>query len=406
MKFHYICNDCGAEYPSDAIIYRCPACSGKAAEGEMQRGNLRTVLDPAYLKKLGGKNAVTPFDFFPYDIPTPEAYPVGNTPLSGPVRLREKYKAPRLLLKNDGMNPSGSFKDRASQLVVGQAKHFGENTVALASTGNAGSAMACAGAAYGMDIVLFVPETAPRNKLMQSVLYGARVVPVKGTYDDAFGLSIEFTEKHGGINRNTAYNPMTIEGKKSISIELFNQLGRRAPEYVYVPVGDGVIYSGVVKGFKDLLEAGLIKALPKVVCVQSERSNAISAAWESGEAKTLKAATTKADSISVASPANGRMAVDFIRECGAWAVQVSDEAIIAAELELCSLAGLFAEPAASAAWAGYTADLAAGRISPDAEAVILLTGTGFKDMKAVEDEVAMPASVEPNLAAVEKFLFP
>ncbi len=405
MKFHYLCNDCGAEYPSDAITYRCPACSGKAGEGEMQRGNLRTVLDLELLRELGRRESVTFFDFFPYPVPTPEAYPVGNTPLSGPVRLREKYKAPKLLLKNDGMNPSGSFKDRASQLVVGQAKHFGENTIALASTGNAGSAMACAGAAYGLDIVLFVPETAPRNKLMQSVLYGARVVPVKGTYDAAFGLSIEFTEKHGGINRNTAYNPMTIEGKKSISIELFNQLGRRAPEYVYVPVGDGVIYSGVVKGFKDLLDAGLIKTLPKVVCVQSEKSNAISRAWESGEMKALKAATTKADSISVASPANGRMAVDLIHECDAWATQVSDEDIIAAELELCAEAGLFAEPAASAAWAGYKSDLASGRISPEAEAVILLTGTGFKDMKAVEDEVAMPKSVEPKLAAVEAFLF-
>jgi threonine synthase len=405
MKFHYLCNDCGAEYPSDALIYRCPACSGKAGEGEMQRGNLRTVIDLELLNELGRRESVTFFDFFPYPVPTPEAYPVGNTPLSGPVGLREKYKTPKLLLKNDGMNPSGSFKDRASQLVVGQAKHFGEKTIALASTGNAGSAMACAGAAYGLDIVLFVPETAPRNKLMQSVLYGARVVPVKGTYDAAFGLSIEFTQKHGGINRNTAYNPMTIEGKKSISIELFNQLGRRAPEYVYVPVGDGVIYSGVVKGFKDLLDAGLIETLPKVICVQSEKSNAIALAWESGEMKALKAATTKADSISVASPANGRMAVDLIHECDAWATQVSDESIIAAEIELCAEAGLFAEPAASAAWAGYKADLASGKISPEAEAVILLTGTGFKDMKAVEDEVAMPKSVEPKLAAVEAFLF-
>jgi threonine synthase len=404
MNFHYICNDCSAEYPSDSIIYRCPACSSKAGKGEMQRGNLRTVIDPDYLKSLGRKEAVTFFDFFPYPVPNPEAYPVGNTPLSGPVRLREKYKAPRLLLKNDGMNPSGSFKDRASQLIVGQARHFGVDTVALASTGNAGSAMACAGAAYGMKIVLFVPETAPRNKLMQSVLYGATVIPVKGSYDDAFGLSIEFTEKHGGINRNTAYNPMTIEGKKSISIELFNQLGRRAPEYVYVPVGDGVIYSGVVKGFKDLRDAGLIPALPKIICVQSTKSNAIAAAWKSGEPKTIAAATTKADSISVASPANGRMAVDFIGECDSWATQVSDEAIISAELELCREAGLFAEPAASTAWAGYLADLEAGRIARDAEAVILLTGTGFKDMKAVEDEVAMPKSVEPELSAVERYL--
>ncbi|ADK80511.1 MULTISPECIES: threonine synthase [Sediminispirochaeta] len=405
MEFHYICNDCGAEYDSKHIIYRCPACSGKAAEGEMQRGNLRTIIDPAYLKSLADKKNLSPFDFFPYEIPTPQAYPVGNTPLLGPERLRKRYKVPRLFLKNDGMNPSGSFKDRASQLVVGQALHFGEQKVALASTGNAGSAMACAGAAYGLEIILFVPETAPRNKLMQSVLYGATVVPVKGTYDDAFGLSIEFTEKHGGINRNTAYNPMTVEGKKSVAIELFLQFARRAPEYVYVPVGDGVIYSGVVKGFKDLLDAGLIERLPKVICVQSTKSNAIAQAWESGEAKTIPAATTKADSISVASPANGRMAVDFINECKGWASQVSDEAIIEAELELCKEAGLFAEPAASAAWAGYKQDLASGKITPEAEAVVLLTGIGFKDMKAVEDTIKMPNSVEPKLDAVEAFLF-
>lgn len=404
FSFTYICNDCGAEYPSDKILYRCPACTDTAAPGEMQRGNLRAVMDPEYLKELGRRREVSFFDFFPYPIPSPEAYPVGNTPLFGPKLLREQYKAPKLLIKNDGMNPSGSFKDRASQLVVGQAYHFGENTIALASTGNAGSAMACAGAAYGLDIVLFVPETAPRNKLMQSVLYGARVVPVQGTYDDAFGLSIEFTRKHGGINRNTAYNPMTIEGKKSISIELFNQLGRRAPEYIYVPVGDGVIYSGVVKGFKDLRDAGLIDTLPKMICVQSEKSNAISSAWQSGKPMTIKAATTRADSISVASPANGRMAVDFIREAGSWATQVSDEAIIEAELELCRLTGTFAEPAASTAWAGYKADLAAGKIGPEAEAVILLTGIGFKDMKAVEDEVAMPKSVKPELSAVEEYL--
>jgi threonine synthase len=404
FSFTYKCNDCGAEYPSNRIIYRCPACAGDAAPGEMQRGNLRAVIDPEYLKELGHRKEVSFFDFFPYPIPSPEAYPVGNTPLFGPKLLREKYKAPKLLIKNDGMNPSGSFKDRASQLIVGQAHHFGEKRVALASTGNAGSAMACAGAAYGMEIVLFVPETAPRNKLMQSVLYGARVVPVQGSYDDAFGLSIEFTEKHGGINRNTAYNPMTIEGKKSISIELYNQLGRRAPEYIYVPVGDGVIYSGVVKGFKDLRDTGLIEKLPKMICVQSEESNAISAAWESGKPLALKAATTKADSISVASPANGRMAVDFINEAGSWATQVTDEAIIEAELELCKLTGTFAEPAASTAWAGYMADLAAGKISPEAEAVILLTGIGFKDMKAVEDAVAMPKSVKPELTAVEAYL--
>ncbi len=404
MEFTYVCNECGKEYKADEIMYRCPACNRTEKANEMQKGNLRTLIDPDYLKSLSKKDSVSPADFMPYPIPHIDTYPVGNTPLIGPTRLREKSGCTDLWLKNDGMNPSGSFKDRASQLVAAQALHFGVPTVTLASTGNAGSAMACAGAAYGLDIVLFVPHTAPENKLLQSVLYGAKVVPVEDSYDTAFSLSLEYTEKYGGINRNTGYNPMTIEGKKSISIELFNDLGRNIPDVMYVPVGDGVIYSGVFKGFYDLHVAGLIPKLPKLVAVQSTKSNAIATAWKSGDARTIDKATTRADSISVASPANGRMAVNYINDSGAWATQVSDEEISAAQLELASEAGTFVEPAAAAAYAGFNADLAAGRISKDQKIVVLLTGIGFKDMLAVTNAVSVPKAVKPNMQSVEEFL--
>jgi threonine synthase len=264
--------------------------------------------------------------------------------------------------------------------------------------------MACAGAAYGLDIVLFVPHTAPENKLLQSVLYGAKVVPIEDTYDAAFSLSLEYTEKYGGINRNTGYNPMTIEGKKSISIELFNDLGRSIPDVMYVPVGDGVIYSGVFKGFYDLHVAGLIPKLPKLVAVQSTKSNAIATAWKTGDLRTINKATTRADSISVASPANGRMAVNYINDSKAWATEVSDEEITAAQLELAAEAGTFVEPAAAAAYAGFNADLAAGRIDKSQKVVVLLTGIGFKDMKAVSNAVSVPSAVQPNMQAVEEFL--
>jgi threonine synthase len=171
---------------------------------------------------------------------------------------------------------------------------------------------------------------------------------------------------------------------------------------VYVPTGDGVIYGGVYKGFFDLLSAGLIEKMPRLVAVQSDKSNAIARAWKSGEMKTLDEATTRADSISVASPANGRMAVEYIDACGAWAVEVSDEAITEAQLELAAEAGVFVEPAAAAAWAGFLAD--SDRLDPEEEAVVLLTGIGFKDMKAVTDAVEMPASVDPEMEAVEERL--
>ncbi|MDA3940515.1 MAG: threonine synthase [Spirochaetia bacterium] len=402
MDFKYECSDCGKEYPSDKIIYRCPVCSEANEIGKMQKGNLITKIDSKHLQSLKLKDTVSPEDFLPYKIPNIDTFPVGNTPLSSPLRLIEKTGFKNLKIKNDGANPSGSFKDRASQLVAAQAIHFGEKTIALASTGNAGSAMACAGAAYGLDIVLFVPESAPKAKLLQSALYGAKVVPIKDNYDAAFGLSIEYTEKYGGINRNTAYNPMTIEGKKTVSIELFNQLGKKAPDVVYVPVGDGVIYSGVFKGFYDLKEAGLIDKLPKIICTQSEKSNAISKAWKTKNLNTIAAATTRADSISVASPANGRMAVRYINECDAWATEVTDEAILTAQLELGKEAGVFAEPAAACAWAAFKKDADEGKISKDAEVIVLLTGIGFKDMASVEGAVFVPESIEPTVEALKK----
>ena len=266
MRFKYVCSDCGREYITDEIMYQCPECSKLNKGTSFPKGNLIVKLEKEVLKKAKEKDHVTPNDFYPYPSDDEEAYPIGVTPLMAPRRLQEETGVKNLYFKLDSQLISGSFKDRASYEVALQAKAVGEKKIALASTGNAGAAMSAVGAAMGLDIILFVPASAPINKLMQSVLYGAKVIPVKGTYDDAFKLSIEYTRLHGGINRNTAYNPMTIEGKKSISIELFEQMGGKAPDAVYVPVGDGCIIAGVAKGFSDLLEAGLIDKMPRMIC--------------------------------------------------------------------------------------------------------------------------------------------
>ncbi|HHT81441.1 MAG TPA: pyridoxal-phosphate dependent enzyme, partial [Spirochaetales bacterium] len=220
MRFSYECSDCNKVYQSEEVMYQCPDCSQQNEKGSFSKGNLIVKLNKEDLAKLAKQEHVTMYDFFPYPVPTPEVFPVGGTPLARPHRLGKKYGLTNLSCKLDSALPSGSFKDRASLLIAAQAIAHSQNRIALASTGNAGAAMSCAGAAYGLKIILFVPATAPINKLMQSVLYGATVVPVKGTYDDAFALSIAYTKEFGGINRNTAYNPMTIEGKKSVSIEL------------------------------------------------------------------------------------------------------------------------------------------------------------------------------------------
>ena len=406
MRFKYVCSDCGREYITDEIMYQCPECSKLNDGTSFPKGNLIVKLDKEVLKKAKEKDHVTPNDFYPYPSEDEEAYPIGVTPLMAPRRLQEETGVKNLYFKLDSQLISGSFKDRASYEVALQAKAVGEKKIALASTGNAGAAMSAVGAAMGLDIILFVPASAPINKLMQSVLYGAKVIPVKGTYDDAFKLSIEYTRLHGGINRNTAYNPMTIEGKKSISIELFEQMGRKAPDAVYVPVGDGCIIAGVAKGFSDLLEAGLIDKMPRMICCQSTKSAAISNAVDNDDYSEFDA-TTRADSISVGLPANGRMAARYVKESKGWTVRVSDEEILDSQIDLTSKAGVLSEPATACAWAAFKKDKDhfVSELGKDAVAVVLLTGSGFKDMKAFDGRVQMPDAIENSVEEVKKLNF-
>lgn len=391
---------------TEELMYQCPECSKMNDGSSFPKGNLIVELSDEVLEAARNKEHVTPDDFYPYPSEDKEIYPIGITPLMKPARIAERLALPGLRFKLDSQLISGSFKDRASYEVALQAKALGEKRIVLASTGNAGAAMSAVGAAMGLDIILFVPASAPINKLMQSVLYGAHVVPVKGTYDDAFALSIEYTKLFGGINRNTAYNPMTIEGKKSISIELFEQMGRNVPDAVYVPVGDGCIIAGVAKGFSDLMKAGLIDRMPKLIAAQSESSDAISRAIRNDDFSPVSA-TTRADSISVDLPANGRMAADYVKKSGGWAVTVSDERILDSQLELTRESGVLAEPAAATAFAALEADRdhLVSVLGENASVVVLLTGSGFKDMKVFDNRISLPEPIENSVEAVKKLRF-
>ncbi len=194
---------------------------------------------------------------------------------------------------------------------------------------------------------------------------------------------------------------MTIEGKKSVSIELFEQLGRKVPDIVYVPVGDGCIISGVYKGFYDLLQAGLIKKIPHIVCAQSEKSNAISQAFRTGEFKSIEA-TTRADSISVDIPASGRMAVQYLKAYEGWCTEVTEQEILDAQMDLVHDSGIFVEPASATAWAALNKDKAMlkEKYGEDASICVLLTGIGFKDMAVFDGRVKMPEAIENSAQAV------
>ncbi len=305
--------------------------------------------------------------------------PVGDTPLWEPHRLREKYSFPRLYLKDDTCNPTGSLKDRASYLVAGFARKHNIKNIVVASTGNAASSMAGIGAAAGLDVTLFIPKSAPKGKLAQAYQYGAEVIRVEGTYDLAFEQSLQRAGEGGTLCRNTAYHPLTIEGKKSVALELCDQLGS-TPEYIFVPTGDGVILSGVYKGFCDLHRLGISPQMPTVYAVQAEGSSAITRAWKRGGFTSPESSDTLADSISVDVPKGGYYALDKLNRYNGRCITVSDKEILEAQHELASLSGLFAEPASSAAFAGFIKERE--NLPHEAKVVLLITGNGLKDVDA------------------------
>ena len=399
--FLYRCTHCRKEYARDDVRYLCPACGASYRPGMPLKGVLEAVFDTASLK--GRIDQARP-DWDLLCAVEPRHFPplvVGNTPLVPAPRLAASLKVGQLFIKNDGQNPSGSLKDRASFLVAAEALRLGEPRVVCASTGNAASALSAVCAAAGLEALIFVPEKAPRAKLVQMVTHGARVVPVKGTYDDAFALSLAFTQKRGGLNRNTAYHPLTIEGKKTVSLELAQQLGFEAPDAVFVSVGDGVILAGVHKGFRDLVDVGLLPRMPRLVAVQAEKSDAIHRYIQTGRYEDAKDPSTVADSISVSCPSNAHWARRAVLETGGLSLTVTDEEILAAQRTLAASSGVFGEPAAAAAFAGLQ-KLQAGpnALPPTAKAVVLVTGHGLKDIEAPLKSVSIPAAIPPALDAV------
>lgn len=399
------CCECGASWPEAPERLLCERCAGEQAPGGVLRGLLEVELEALPERwpdaPLTAPGAVHPF----LPIADSSLWPplaVGGTPLLEAPRLRSKLELPRLWLKDDTRNPSGSTKDRASALVVAKALEYGKRVVATASTGNAATALAAVAASAGLRTVVLVPAGAPRAKLVQIAAYGAHLVLVDGSYDDAFELSMVASRELGWYTRNTALNPFTTEGKKTVALEIARQVAPQAPDVVVLTAGDGVICSGVAKGFRDACRAGLIPSEPRLVVVQPEGSAAIAAALGAGEAvpRPHQGAASVADSLVVEAPRGGVLALQAVRSTGGSAVTVSDEEIVRSIGRLAAATGVFAEPAAAAALAGCERALERGLVDRDERVVLLITGTGLKDVPAAEQGVTIPEPVAPNLDAV------
>jgi threonine synthase len=400
-KFIYKCTDCGMEYSTGDIMYLCPFCSKQNTTTTPPKGVLKTLYDYQKIRKrINGINELKKRGFIDLlPIENLDSLPnlrVGKTPLYTIDKLNGKNLHFHVHLKDDSQNPTYSFKDRASALVSAFAKEKKPGSIVVASTGNAGSSLAGICAAQCQKAIIIVPETAPIAKLTQIMMYGATIVPIKGTYDEAFDLSVKATEVFGWYNRNTAFNPLTIEGKKSVSFELIEELNFKVPDRIFIPVGDGVIISGVYKGFEDLYLLNLIDSIPVIIAIQSKESDNLVRNINQKDFHTISS-TTIADSISVDIPRNFYMAQQFIQKYGGETITVSDEEIIEASAILSKNTGLFAEPAAATAFAGLLSYHKNDKIAERSNNVVLLTGSGLKDLKSISSILKIPGSIHPTI---------
>jgi threonine synthase len=342
---------------------------------------------------------------------------IGDTPLYPAERLGQSIGLRNLYLKDDTVNPSASSKDRASAFAVLRALDSGAETVAVASTGNAGSSLACVAAAAGIQAVVFVPEDAPVAKLTQALSFGATVLAVRGNYDDAFELCLSAADEFGWFNRSTGINPFTREGKKICAWEIWASLDGGVPDRIVVPTGDGNLLSAMWKGWCELKAVGLIDRLPKIDCAQSSASAAINRTvhrirnsestnvqWSEVDVESVNASTV-ADSISVDRPRDGLAAVRAIVESGGEAITVPDDDILAAIPEMASLSGVFPEPAAAAPWAAVKQMVSDGKIEPDELVVCLVSGNGLKDIATARSAVGRPQLIDLSLDAVKAAVF-
>ena len=401
-KFMLTCSGCGKTFSPSPELYLCPDCSRSNNTVSPPKGVLKAIYDYETLGKSNEDIISNNFwDLLPLNRKTSlPKLRVGESPLYQFDKIDGEPIPFELYLKDDSQNPTFSFKDRASSVVSAYAKENGISTIVAASTGNAGSSLAGICASQEQKAIIMVPKSAPQAKLTQIVMYGATIVPVDGTYDMAFDLSVEATKEFGWYNRNTAFNPLTIEGKKTVSLELFLQLNRAIPDYIFVPVGDGVIISGVYKGYEDLLNVGLIDRMPTIVAVQAAgSSNLIDNIGKPNF--TIKPSQTLADSISVDIPRNFYMAQSFIVQYQGEHISVTDEEIVEATKTLASNTGIFAEPAAATAYAGMLRYKNQQLLQSKQKVVVLLTGSGLKDIKAVSSIINIPNAIEPTLEALK-----
>ena len=398
------CVICGTTYPADNRL-TCDKCGVE--------GILDVEYDYEKVAKTLTRDALAqrPYTHWRYEelIPVDFSLPlpplqVGWTPVYRTDRLSEWVGGRELYLKDDGRNPSASFKDRASSVGVMKAIEYHVKTIATASTGNAASSLACCAAAVGLRSFIFVPEKAPEPKIAQLLVFGSTVIKVKGTYEAATRFSMDACAKYGWYNRNCAINSYLVEGKKTCGLEIGEQFADMMPDWVCLSVGDGCTIAGTWKGIREMYRLGIAKKLPRVLGVQATGCKPIADAFHSGKDLVPVDGETRADSINCGSPGNWRKAVSALRESKGEFVAVSDAEIMEAMNKTARLSGVFGEPSGAASVAGVKRAIADGIIRKGESVCGVITGNGLKDIKAAIETAGTPIHIPPDLSALDKEL--
>jgi threonine synthase len=330
--------------------------------------------------------------------------PVGWTPIVEAPRLAAWAGVRRLLVKDEGRNPTASFKDRASVVGVARALAGRARVVACASTGNAASSLAGAAAGVGLKAVIFVPEFAPEPKVAQLLVFGARVLRVAADYDTTYDLCQRACARYGWYNRNAAVNPSLVEGKKSCGLEIAEQLEPELPDWVAVAVGDGCTIAGIGKGLAEMRTLGMIRRIPRLLGVQAAGARPLVDAFQAKGDVVAGPAETVADSICVGHPRNWRKALSAVRDSGGAFVAVPDEAILDAMRECGRRAGVFGEPAGVAALAGLRRAVEQGIVGRRDTALAVVTGSGLKDVRTALRVAGAPWNLPPDDEALAAHL--
>lgn len=400
----YKCTLCHKEFAAEAVDYTCPHCGDEGILDVLyDYPEIKKVLTKESLKANGDPSIWRYLPLLPVETTyLDRTLRVGGTPLYKSEGLKQVLGLESLYIKDDGLNPTASLKDRASVIAVVKALELGIDTIACSSTGNAASSLAGNAARVGLKTVIFVPERAPIGKLTQLLIYNATVVSVQGDYGATFGLSKEAIEDYGWYNRNAAINPLLVEGKKTVALEIAEQMDFDVPDWVAVSVGDGCTIGGVYKGFYDLLQLGLIERVPKILGVQAEGCAPLYKAFHSGGQVEPTPENTLADSISVGIPRNPIKALEAVKKSGGTYVTVTDDEILSAMALLGKTEGIYGEPAGVTSAAGVKKAMSEGIISKNDVVVSIVTGNGLKDVKNGMKAAGEPIKIGPEMAAFKE----